>query len=285
MVSPATPRIVQDFERKGFSSREGTPNVMRAAHWHNEVEINYLLQGHMTYLSGGRHLRLPTGALALHWGGVPHQVVAVTDDARCLWFNLPLAWFLGWDLPTPFVESVLTGQFMIAGDPDESSYDAMLLRRWHRDMRSGDAGRVRIVLLEFQARVGRLAATQAQCHHAGRGESRPVSAAIGRVEIMMEYMARHYRDRVTLADVAAAAELHPNYATTLFKTTCGMRVNAYLTRMRVSHAQRLLVTTDWTVLAIAEHAGFHSLSRFYEAFQSVCQCTPNAYRKSLLAET
>ena len=53
---------------------------------------------------------------------------------------------------------------------------------------------------------------------------------------------------------------------------------------RISHAQRLLVTTDDTILDIALAAGFQSLSRFNEAFKSICGCPPRDYRKQHLIE-
>jgi len=40
----------------------------------------------------------------------------------------------------------------------------------------------------------------------------------------------------------------------------------YLTRLRVSHAQRLLITTDLKVLDIAMESGFASVAPFYAAF-------------------
>ena len=56
----------------------------------------------------------------------------------------------------------------------------------------------------------------------------------------------------------------------------------YLAQYRVAHAQRLLATTDRTVLDIAMEAGFTSASRFYVTFQKITGKSPRAYRFSLL---
>lgn len=40
----------------------------------------------------------------------------------------------------------------------------------------------------------------------------------------------------------------------------------YVTQHRLSHARRLLLTTDCKVFDIAAEVGFGSSSRFYEAF-------------------
>jgi len=54
----------------------------------------------------------------------------------------------------------------------------------------------------------------------------------------------------------------------------------YVTQHRLSHAQRLLVTTDDLVVNIALKSGFGSLSRFNEAFRQAFGCTPREYRRN-----
>ena len=66
----------------------------------------------------------------------------------------------------------------------------------------------------------------------------------------------------------------------LFQKTFGTTLINYLTQHRISHAQRLLATTDKTVTEIAFQSGFHSISRFNEAFRRACDCSPRDYRKA-----
>ena len=75
-----------------------------------------------------------------------------------------------------------------------------------------------------------------------------------------------------------AVGLHPNYAMGLFKRTFGITLNQYLTQQRISHAQRLLVTTEMLVTDVALSSGFTSISRFNAAFQNACGCSPREYR-------
>ncbi|NJL30686.1 MAG: helix-turn-helix transcriptional regulator [Phycisphaerales bacterium] len=68
---------------------------------------------------------------------------------------------------------------------------------------------------------------------------------------------------------------------TLFREHTGMSLGSYLTRQRLWQAQRLLATTDKSILQVATASGFGSLSRFYEAFAQECKTTPRAYRRAL----
>jgi len=72
--------------------------------------------------------------------------------------------------------------------------------------------------------------------------------------------------------------LHPNYAMSLFKKAFGTTLIEYLTHHRVSHAQRLLATTDEKIVEVAFNSGFNSISRFNEAFRRACNCAPREYR-------
>ncbi|MDQ3162918.1 MAG: helix-turn-helix domain-containing protein [Actinomycetota bacterium] len=49
-------------------------------------------------------------------------------------------------------------------------------------------------------------------------------------------------------------------------------------RLRVSHAQRLLLTSELPVEQVARESGFSSSTSFYRTFRRLCGCTPRAYR-------
>ncbi len=82
--------------------------------------------------------------------------------------------------------------------------------------------------------------------------------------------------------MARAAGLHPHYAMTLFRDTIGTTIIDYVVQQRLAHAQRLLVTTDDRILDVALASGFHSLSRFNDAFRRACHCTPRDYRRRMV---
>lgn len=76
--------------------------------------------------------------------------------------------------------------------------------------------------------------------------------------------------------------MHPNYLIPLFKRNCGMGLWEYVQRLRISHAQRLLLMSDAKILDVAYDSGFASASRFYECFNRLCGQTPKDYRRQAL---
>ncbi len=94
------------------------------------------------------------------------------------------------------------------------------------------------------------------------------------------YIARNYQRPLTSQSIAEAIGVHPNDAMTLFHATFGTTTTTFITQHCISHAQRLLVTTDESILNIAQESGFQSLSRFTQAFKAACGSSPRDYRQN-----
>jgi AraC-like DNA-binding protein len=102
---------------------------------------------------------------------------------------------------------------------------------------------------------------------------------LSRVEEIARYVAQNYTRPLSLEEIGREVNLHPNYAMNLFRRSFGATILEYIIQHRLSHAQRLLATTDRLILDVALDSGFGSLSRFNEAFKKAFGCTPRDYRK------
>ena len=247
-------------------------------HVHGEIEFNLVSGGPLRYLFAGRSLDFPSDRWLAYWAGLPHCVLGVTQPCELLWFTVPVTTFLGWD------DAGLAGRLLAGEIIAEAAPRAGARAHAHAIEAAlrGDARRRRIAELEIEAVACRLALdarTFAPALGAARRRVR-APAATGTVERMAAWLADHYRDDVDVAACAAAAKVHPGYAMTAFRAATGSTVRQYLERLRLAHAQRLLLTSDRDVLAIALDAGFGSLARFYVAFKRAFAETPAAYRRS-----
>ncbi|MFI5356639.1 MAG: helix-turn-helix domain-containing protein [Opitutales bacterium] len=262
MPRPATAAETQHEEELGFRVwHQNKPAMMLHPHTHPDIEVNYLFNGGFAYLHGGAVVPIETGRFTVLWGGVPHQTVAPGIVGEGIWITLPLAWFLQWQLPHALAERLLAGE--IVASPADSA-DRPTLERWLEDAGSHDAARRRVMLLEMEARFHRLALVTPR-----RPARRPADRTregIGRMTRVTRFIARHYHEPLTMEAIARDAGLHPKYLMRVFKQQSGASVWEYLTRLRVSHAQRLLITTDMKVLDVAMESGFSSVSPFYQAF-------------------
>ena len=254
--------------------------VMSAPHRHSQIEINFILTGSVDYWFDGREATLSAGDLALFWGMVPHRTVRRDPGTTFICLYVPLAFFLGTPLSDRFRSEVLFGAMLAAKRTD--GLDSAAFGRWQEDLLAEDDRLHDIVRDELIARLRRM-------DHAGwrRLAERPGSAGAARrersgldkVEQMALTLAERAQGDVSIAEVAAAVGLHPNYAMTLFRRTVGLTLHDYLTRHRLDTAQSLLLSSNQDVTAVAFAAGFGSLSRFYEAFTKRFGMSPARYRK------
>lgn len=245
---------------------------MRRASRHNEIEVNLLTSGSLTYLLGGRRVTIAAGKLAVFWAAIPHQIVDFDGEEPYFVVTVPLSGFLAAGLDLSVVNRVLKGELMIDSAPD--ACDAVKFQQWERELRESDPRNERVVWLEVQARLLRLARALSK-----RRTVRYRELALSRADQLACYIARNYQQPLSSERIAAANGLHANYAMNLFRRAFGTTMSTFITQHRISHVQRLLVTTDDPVLSIAFEAGFQSLSRFNEAFKSVCGCSPRQYRR------
>ncbi len=133
---------------------------------------------------------------------------------------------------------------------------------------------VRAAQLEIRARLVRL--SQRICD----GAQEAALPVLSRADQLACYIARNYQQPLTAQAIADANDMHPNYAMTLFRSTFGTTMTSFIVQHRISHAQRLLVTTNDAIVNVALESGFQSLSRFNEAFKEACNCSPREYRKA-----
>lgn len=259
----------------GLNSWAGPPAPMQLAHRHNDIELNYVEQGAITYLFGGQRLLLQPGEACLFWAAMPHQLVAHDAATYMHWVTLPLALFLRWELPRPLATAVLRGAPVLRYAPDEASLDIAMLQRWRADLAQHDDDSATIVQLELHAYLRRIA------HHSATAERAAPERHATSAEHMAAFIAAHYTEPLTVAQIAASVGLHPHYAMTMFRRAYAISLVAYVTQHRIAHAQQLLVTSDMCVLDVALEAGFASTSRFYSAFRAGCGMAPAAYRASI----
>jgi AraC family transcriptional regulator, melibiose operon regulatory protein len=255
----------------GFGAGIGGSAPMPWSHGHGDLEINFVSQGSPRYMMGERELSLPAGRLCCFWAATPHRVIALEPGTRFMWLNVPLTVLLRWNLDAQFMGRLFSGEVII--DPAGQPWDADLTRRWLRDLAFYESDLMRTVEIEVEARIRRLSVEATSRvddeEHAG-------SQLVG---TMTSFLVTHYREAISAADVAEAVGLNRHYAMRLFKKGSGMSIWQYLLRLRVSHAQQLLLTTDAPVVTVGLESGFASPSRFYDIFTRECKLSPAEYRK------
>lgn len=97
---------------------------------------------------------------------------------------------------------------------------------------------------------------------------------------IFDYVKQHLHDpMLTLESIADYLVLSVSYVRLVFKETYLITLSNFIHQERLEQAKRLLVSTDWPVLDIAERSGFQSKTTFFTSFKKYTGLTPNQYRE------
>ncbi len=259
-----------------------TPRLMRAAHWHAQVEVNYIVRGWAHYRMSGHEARFGAGDFALFWGGQPHWLDDSSDDLVYAGGHLPLVHFFRLRLPTDVQARLMQGATLVSNATDAA--DPVNFQRWLDYTRSGDPMKASLAVDELLLRIERLRFSPYRL----LPDTRPIADAGGLdqhtspiVVRICDYIADNFREEIDSVDIAVAADIHPKYAMTVFKKCTGMTLNDYINLMRLSYAQALLMKDEASVLAVAMDSGFGSLSAFNKSFRKISGMSPSDFRREV----
>ncbi|MDB6169471.1 MAG: hypothetical protein JWM88_2335 [Verrucomicrobia bacterium] len=93
----------------------------------------------------------------------------------------------------------------------------------------------------------------------------------------VEFVGAHAHRALSLADVARAVQVSPNYLTSLFRAETGRPLGRFILEERIALAQRQLRMPDASVKAVALGLGFADPFTFSRAFKRIAGRSPRAW--------
>ncbi|MBY3128904.1 helix-turn-helix domain-containing protein [Rhizobium laguerreae] len=276
----------------GASSIEGLPTalqmfhahppVMAMPHWHAQVEVNYVMRGTVHYRMSDHEFRLSAGEMCLFWGGQPHQMDESSDDSLYAGAHLPLVYFFRLRLPISVSSRLMKGETLLTSATDAA--DSENFTRWFHYANSGDPAKAQHAVDELLLRIERIAlepysmTSQTVISLDGDHPHPHSSRSVAR---MCDFIAANFLHDIDSVDIARAADLHPKYAMNLFKRSTGMTLSKYVTLLRLSRAQAMLMSEGANVLQVAMDSGFGSISAFNKSFRHIAGMSPSDFRRDI----
>lgn len=98
---------------------------------------------------------------------------------------------------------------------------------------------------------------------------------------VQQHIEEHLAEPISLATLAALAQLSPYHFSRAFKQSFGMPPHRYHTNLRIDRAKTLLAKPALSVRETAASVGFSEMSAFSTAFHKFTGRTPTDYRRSL----
>ena len=251
-------------------------------HWHDEWEICYIDTGHIFCTLDGVKYEMSAGDTAFIPGGILHSMEPVHGGDwifKSVLFNSSLL-ELNSDM---FSESKYIRRFrsgrnchatILRGDETFNSrylsmYNALANRIPFYEMT------VRAGIFDLTAYWMRQLPENDESDTLSYGKQQSI------VKKTLDTIQMHYKEKITLAQLAEGANLSEGYFIRTFRHFVGRTPTDYILNYRLKKAAELLRTTDQKILTIAYDTGFNNISYFVRSFEKAFQKTPTEYRKCL----
>ena len=268
----------KELKPYGLTCERWQPNLMTRPDRHNEIEINYLPSGSITYLVNHRKFTVDVGSIVVFWALLPHQIVDFTLESPYYVVTIPFSKLSHWNFPKVFLNNVFKGEIQFLRNLEDADLSNKLFSRWSEELNSQNQNLHHACELEIYAFLKRFAnSVQANNHFPQRLDS----SLLNLVEKMTVFIAINFTQSIGVKDIADEVGLHPDYANAIFKKSFNTSLSSYLIQQRVLHAQRELITTSDSITSIAYKSGFHSISRFNASFKKYNGMTPRNYRSQM----
>lgn len=97
----------------------------------------------------------------------------------------------------------------------------------------------------------------------------------------LAYIDEHYREDLSVQQLAAQAGVTPQHLCRVFRDVLHMSPGQHITQRRIQAARELILTTELPLAEIARRTGFASPGYFSTVFRSSVGVSPGAYRREM----
>lgn len=255
----------------------------RLQHSHPQFELSTVLRGGGIYEIGGRQMPMEEGDVFVFAGNEPHWIEAVAQEGLeflNLQFEPQYLWSHGADGTEGFPMHFWfhhSDRFPSRIPAAQAQPLRQLLDRIRQELTAQKVKYPLVIRGHLQELLVLLIREHGYLEETQTGSWSQVEG----IQRVIRYLDTHIAHPVQLKELAAIANLSPNYFSALFHQECRVTLWEYIAARRVDMAAGLLLQMDQsqTMLDIALTCGFHNTANFNKAFRKYMGMTPSAYRR------
>lgn len=263
-----------------YLSYSTAPGGYHPLHWHEEIELLYQLNGRSDIQIDGEKYQIQNKLLTVIDSRQVHSIHTYSDTSMFICVHISKK------LIEKYIPDIdLYRIYCIPDDIPDSQFPEYLsvcrqmealLRLYITDKPAWQMESEGIILQVLAQLIRHFSRKSAPDEI---GLSSADRTSFNRIRDVITYVEKHFREPISLQDIAGHLGLGREYFCRFFKKNMGMSFLRYLNEVRVSHVYRDLEQTDAPIAEIAEKNGFHNQKLFNRTFREVYGCTPSAVRR------
>ncbi len=266
-----------DFPIQFYALTQDHPRYEMELHWHKEFELIRVLAGQFHLFLQNTEYVLAPGDIALVSSGMLHRGTPDCCQYECIVFDLNmLRRYAGGPISTRLM-AIMSGHVVTDGyHPADSQPFCETVHQLFDCLKNKPAHYEFTVYGLLYALFGTLLAQSIIRPLAGE---RPHDRKTEVITTLLNWIELHFREPVTLSQLAEIAGLNEKYLCRLFKDYTDRTPIDYVNNLRIEQACREIQENGLSVTDAAYESGFNDLSYFSRAFKKYKGCSPSRYKK------
>ncbi len=254
-------------------------------HWHDEMEIIYILNGTLIVNIQNEDIVIHSGELAVVQPQIIHSMRQCGSESSryfTILFRPELLESSGADICSekyiePIISRCVTLPKCIKKEHEYCDIIGCCARTLYRIRSGGEEGNELIIKsLLFQ-----LIHYLSLCAEPENAQEHYIRSLHEKLKKSLEYVHRNYPEEITVEKAAAISNFSPSHFSKLFRTLTGSSFTQYLKNCRLEAAAAALRSSDVSVSEAALSCGFNNLSYFTRSFRTRYGITPQEYKKRI----
>lgn len=251
-------------------------------HWHNEFEINYIVNGAAQFRCANKNIIAHKGDIVFITPNTIHSVYPYkdfNDTHDALVFSGEMFGLSGDDRSiATFIRPIINGTLEItphikSDKPyyneikkcTESIFNCVKTNSAQYDLLLKSELLKLLWILSNNGEITKSAFA--------------VSTDVEGLKPAIQYITENYKEDITIDKLAERSHLSKSYFMNKFKQYFGIGAMEYIIQLRIKSACEALQNSNKTITQISSECGFNNLSNFNRQFKKTVGCTPKEYRK------
>lgn len=250
-------------------------------HWHDSLEMIYMLKGSITIMCDNRKRVLKPGEFAVVNSRAIHSVLSTDNQALVL--QIPKETF------ALYVSDIDLYRFEVNMHPETEADRTRLekMKKLFQDMYIVYDIRPERYLLRFYSLLFELLfmLVHSYSRRLVKKELDRNNKYLDRLKEVILYINEHHKEKCLVSDLARLFGYNEDYLARIFKKYTGMTIVDYLYAVRITEVYRELMQTDKSIQKIFEAHGCTNQRVAMRVFREMYGCTPNQKRKQKNSES
>lgn len=254
-----------------------TYNQLVPSHWHNHIEVLYMVHGTMQVVLNEEKYTLTENDLFVVNSGDIH-LTRSPGNAEILLLQIPyelLGNSISGDDTLRFKEYYPKSE--LTGDPvfEDMIHHLLRMKVLYEQCEDGYqflfCSSLNLFLYTLYSNYS---------IRENIGNKTKIEKHLLRLKEIIDYVQQNYMEPLTLKEVSSLVALNQEYFCRSFKKYTGFTFMEYVNLVRLSHIHNDILTTDDSITIIQERHGFTNYKVFNRMFKEAYGCTPSKLRSS-----